>query len=201
MINGISRGLIRIRNRIASHNIPGLMWILEGFNLVDEQRLKDVGPDRCAAEWIVKCGGKIKFDKMPDIFEDYNCLIRGTSVLDPRDPNDNVKLVWIDATNASVTGYGCLHFKGLKNIEEVNFVHCNTLHDHGLEYMGLYVGDVLKKLELSDCPKITEYGLVHLSKFVALKELKLIKLNNVYHIEKVLNELEKSLPDCKIIQQ
>uniref|UniRef100_A0A0N4Z903 ATP synthase subunit s, mitochondrial n=1 Tax=Parastrongyloides trichosuri TaxID=131310 RepID=A0A0N4Z903_PARTI len=198
MIREVSRGLVNIRNRIASHNFPGLTWILEGFNMVDKERLRDVGPDRLAAEWIVKCGGKIKFDKMPDIFEDYNALIRTTAELDPRKPEDRVKLIWIDASNSSVTGYGCIHFKGLKSIEEVNFTSCKTFHDHGLEYMGLYVGDILKKLQIAECPKITESGLENLSKFVALRELKLIKLKNVRKVEKVVMELEKSLPNCKI---
>ncbi|CEF69195.2 ATP synthase subunit s, mitochondrial [Strongyloides ratti] len=157
MVKEVLRNFVKIKNSIASHNFPGLKWILEGFNMVDKQRLKDVGPDRCAAEWIVKCGGKIKFDKMPDIFEDYNALIRATSELDPRDLNDDVKLVWIDATNASITGYGCLHFNGLRDIREVNFVRCKTLHDRGLEYIGMYAGNILKKLQLTECPKITEY--------------------------------------------
>uniref|UniRef100_A0A0K0ED72 ATP synthase subunit s, mitochondrial n=1 Tax=Strongyloides stercoralis TaxID=6248 RepID=A0A0K0ED72_STRER len=199
MTKGILRSFVNIRNSIASHNFPGLRWVLERFNLVDKQRLKDVGPDRCAAEWIVKSGGKIMFDKIPDVFEDYNTLIRVTSELDPRNPNDDVKLIWIDATDTSITGYGCLHFNGLKNIKEVNLVRCKTFNDSGLEYIGMYTGNVLKRLQLAECPKITEYGLMHLDKFVALEELKLIRLKNVYKFDKVLGNLKELLPNCKII--
>lgn len=32
----------------------------EGFSY-DVSRVKEVGPDRTAAEWIVRCGGKVRF--------------------------------------------------------------------------------------------------------------------------------------------
>ena len=99
-----------LKGKIASHDIFGLRWIIDGFNLVDKSRVKEVGPDRAAAEWIVRNGGKIKFDNLSDVFSDYNALIKATAELDPRIPNEQVHLVEIDATDSSVSGFGCMHF-------------------------------------------------------------------------------------------
>ncbi|EPB75099.1 hypothetical protein ANCCEY_05822 [Ancylostoma ceylanicum] len=134
------------------------------------QRVKEVGPDRAAAEWIVRCGGAVKndictffgFDKIDDIFDDYNALIKRTAELDPRVPVDNVKVTHIHAIEASVTGYGCRHFNNLQGIQEVRFVRCDNLHDFGLEYMAKAVGSHLGYLEIDGCRRITEFGLAHL---------------------------------------
>uniref|UniRef100_A0A1I7YFQ0 ATP synthase subunit s, mitochondrial n=1 Tax=Steinernema glaseri TaxID=37863 RepID=A0A1I7YFQ0_9BILA len=100
----------RFQSALVSHNIPGLQWLLEGFNYYDQERIKEVGPDRTAAEWIVRCEGKVRFDKIDEVFDDYNALIRTTAELDPRKAEDQVKLVSIDATGSSITAYGCRHF-------------------------------------------------------------------------------------------
>ncbi|CAD6199972.1 unnamed protein product, partial [Caenorhabditis auriculariae] len=95
---------------IGQHNIPGLRWLVEGFNYYDTQRVKEVGAERAAAEWIVRCGGRVRFHSISDEFSDYNALIKRTAELDPRVPADDVVLRSIYAEDASVTGFGCRHF-------------------------------------------------------------------------------------------
>ncbi|ETN74547.1 hypothetical protein NECAME_12927 [Necator americanus] len=60
----MSRFLLRQQEKflmaLGKHDIPGLRWLLEGFNYYDVQRVKEVGPDRAAAEWVVRCGGAVK---------------------------------------------------------------------------------------------------------------------------------------------
>lgn len=51
-----------------------------------------------------------RFDKFKDHIDDYNTLIRLTAELDPAKPSDRVKLLEIDASNSSVSGFGCRHF-------------------------------------------------------------------------------------------
>ncbi|KAK6051912.1 hypothetical protein COOONC_10583 [Cooperia oncophora] len=166
--HSMSRFLIRQQEKfvqaLGKHNIPGLRWLLEGFNYYDISRVKEVGPDRAAAEWIVRCGGAVKFDKIADTFNDYNALIKRCAELDPRVPADNVKVTHIHAVDASVTGYGCRHFAGLSGIKEVEFVRCDNLHDFGLEYMAKAVGAHLELLKIDGCRRITEFGLAHLEK-------------------------------------
>lgn len=183
---------------LGKHNIPGLRWLLEGFNYYDVSRVKEVGPDRAAAEWIVRCGGAVKFDKIEDTFDDYNALIKRTAELDPRVPNDNVKVTHILAVDASVTGYGCRHFDGLQGIQEVRFIRCDNLHDFGLEYMANAVGTRLGFLEIDGCRRITEFGLVHLEKCSGLKTLLLRNLKAVHGRENVLRKLKTALPKTEI---
>uniref|UniRef100_A0A7E4VWJ9 ATP synthase subunit s, mitochondrial n=1 Tax=Panagrellus redivivus TaxID=6233 RepID=A0A7E4VWJ9_PANRE len=198
----MSRYIIRasdmVKNKIANHDIIGLRWLIDGFNFRDKSRVKEVGPDRAAAEWIVRNGGNIKFDKLNNRFDDFNVLIRATAELDPRIPSEQVHLIEIDATDSSVSGFGCMHFEGLEHIIAAHFIRCKQLQDFGIQYIGDNVGDRLKLLTLESCPRITEYGLAHLHKFTALESLILKDLKSVYKPEEAIAKLKKNLPYCKI---
>ncbi|CAJ0577063.1 unnamed protein product, partial [Mesorhabditis spiculigera] len=198
----MARFLIRqqekLVQRLGEHNIPGLRWLVEGFNYYDKERVKEVGPDRAAAEWIVRCGGSVKFDKMSDMFSDYNALVKRCAELDPRISGDQVRVTNIEAIDASVTGYGCRHFEGLNAILDVRFVRCKNLHDFGLKYMSDAVGSKLKYLEIDSCPRVTEDGLDHLKNCTGLKSLLIHNLPRVYGKPKIYQELRQALPKCEI---
>ncbi|CAI5452181.1 unnamed protein product [Caenorhabditis angaria] len=184
---------------LGQHNIPGLRWVLEGFNFYDIQRVKEVGADRAAAEWVVRCGGQIKFKQIEENFADYNVLIKRTAQLDPRISADNVTIETIYAENASITGFGCQHFKNLAEIKNVHFIRCKNFHDFGIEYIGKYAGDKLKVLEINECPRITEFGLEHLLKFEKLDRLILKNLKSVHGKEKIAQKLKDALKNTEII--
>ncbi|KAI6221780.1 ATP synthase subunit s, mitochondrial [Aphelenchoides fujianensis] len=198
----MSRHLIRMGDRvmqsITSHNIPGLRWLIDGFNFYDVQRVKEVGADRAAAEWVVRCGGAVKFDRFKDRFDDYNMLIRATAELDPAKSSDSCHLLEIDATNSCVSGYGCRHFAGLDRLSSVRFVNCKNLQDFGLETVGEHVGRSLPELHLESCRRITEFGLKHVEKFSGLKRLVIRDLPHVYKPERSREALKKALPNCDV---
>ncbi|KAI6237100.1 ATP synthase subunit s, mitochondrial [Aphelenchoides besseyi] len=198
----MSRQIIRLtdsfKNALTSHNIPGLRWLIDGFNFYDKQRVLEVGADRVAAEWVVRCGGVVKFDRFKTRFDDYNTLIRATAELDPAKPSDACHLVEIDASNSCVSGFGCRHFTGLNHLSRVLFINCKNLQDFGLEEMGKQVGSRLPHLELEKCPRISEYGLKHLETFSGLKTLKLKNLPNVYKPQRSIDSLKKALPNCEV---
>ncbi|KHJ85902.1 hypothetical protein OESDEN_14361 [Oesophagostomum dentatum] len=139
-----------------------------------------------------------RFDRIDDIFNDYNVLVKRCAELDPRVPSDNVKVTHIHAIDASITGYGWRHFNGLDGIQEVRFVRCGNLHDFGLEYMAKAVGSHLGYLEIDSCRRVTEFGLAHLEKCSALKSLLLSNLKHVHGHDKVLQRLKKALPNTEI---
>lgn len=61
MLRYVGRLSDQLKNALVSHNVPGLKWLIDGFNYYDIQRVREIGADRVAAEWIVRCGGKIRF--------------------------------------------------------------------------------------------------------------------------------------------
>jgi len=70
---------------------------------VDEQRIKEVGPDRACAEWLLRCGAKVRWDKREEWLADYNSL--------PIGQYRALKIVEIDATESCVMGIGFTHFR------------------------------------------------------------------------------------------
>ncbi|XP_011488346.1 ATP synthase subunit s, mitochondrial isoform X1 [Oryzias latipes] len=52
-------------------------WLNAVFNKVDHDRIKAVGPDRAAAEWLLRCGAKVRFRGFDRWHLDYNALPTG----------------------------------------------------------------------------------------------------------------------------
>ncbi|KAL3120661.1 hypothetical protein niasHT_007953 [Heterodera trifolii] len=186
------------KRRLGAHDFPFLRGFIHGFNYYDVQRVKQIGAERAAAEWVVRCEGKVKFDHSPHIFSDYNALQRFTSELDPKRESDRVHLVAVDATDSCISGWGCRHFDGLSRLQNVRFVRCKSLTDNGLQMLAdSSVSDTLLTLHIEKCPKVTNSGIRHLRKLKVLNSLTLQNLKNVWKPEKILDEIRPNLPsDC-----
>lgn len=73
---------------------------------VDEDRIKAVGPDRAAAEWLIRCGASVKWAGAEHFHSDYNTL--------PATSSRNYRIEEIDATDSSIMHLG---FPYLSNID------------------------------------------------------------------------------------
>lgn len=70
-------------------------------NRVDYERLKDVGPDRAASEWLLRCGAKVRYCGHQTWLQDYNKLPGGSI--------DRYKIQEIDATDSCIMDIGLDH--------------------------------------------------------------------------------------------
>lgn len=43
----------------------------------DEKRVEEVGPNRAAAEWLLKCGAEVKFARWGNYVSDFNKMPPG----------------------------------------------------------------------------------------------------------------------------
>lgn len=69
---------------------------------VDYERIKAVGPDRAAAEWLLRCGAKVRFQGFDRWQHDYNGL--------PTGPLGRYKIQAIDATES------CIMYRGFDHL-------------------------------------------------------------------------------------
>lgn len=74
------------------------------FIRVDYDRIKAVGPDRAASEWLLRCGAKVKFQGFERFHHDYNGL--------PTGPLGRYKIQAIDATES------CIMYRGFDYLGE-----------------------------------------------------------------------------------
>ncbi|CAG0919978.1 unnamed protein product [Notodromas monacha] len=84
---------------------PVFGWLNTVFNKVDEERVKEVGPDLAAAEWLLRCGAGVKWSGSSRLTKDYNHL-------PAKDAGGRIEA--IDATEACVMSVGFPHLRGLE---------------------------------------------------------------------------------------
>ena len=68
---------------------------------VDRSRVREIGADRAAAEWILRLGGLVKFSSREHWSDDYNRIPSGS--------RDSLRLEAIDASGISITTNGLEH--------------------------------------------------------------------------------------------
>ena len=64
----------------------------------DAKRVEEVGPNRAAAEWLLRCGAQIKFTNWGDYVKDYNRI--------PPGGIETYKIEEIRAENACIMARG-----------------------------------------------------------------------------------------------
>lgn len=163
-------------------------WLYSVFNRVDPDRVKEVGPDRACAEWILKSGGRIQWKGFTHMEKDYNFL--------PKGDISKYKLESIDATDTAVMSIGFLHLEGLTELKKMILDNCKYLNDDALVYLH-FVKDSLNHLQLSSAD-VTDGGIQQLIILKNLKYLQLFNLPEVRNKKATLEMLKQSLPECEI---
>lgn len=165
-------------------------FIKKAFNAVDGQRLKEVGPDRACAEWILKNGGAVRFTMCPKfLINSYDDL-----------PEETVKITVkeIDATGTAITELGFNHLDGCKSIDTVILDDCSDVDDLALAKLS-FIKKTLEVLQVSRCGKVSVNGLLKVKELVHLKKLRCFDLVQVEDIATVARQLRLDLPKCEVI--
>lgn len=68
---------------------------------MDDDRIKQVGPDKACAEWLVKCGAGVRFHGQQRVISDYNLLGPSSS--------KTSKLADVIADEATIMSIGFTH--------------------------------------------------------------------------------------------
>lgn len=157
------------------------------FNKPDPERIKQFGPDRACAEWVLRNGGKIVgSDGM--MLSDYNLL-----------PPENQKLqvAEIDGADSGISHYGFPHLIGCSALKKIILHNCSYIDNRaikGLEYGKL----TLNHVQISKCLNVTDTGLKELKALDRLHTLVLFNLESVTNLEECKQYLHQYLPKCKI---
>ncbi|KAK7027366.1 ATP synthase, H transporting, mitochondrial Fo complex, subunit s (factor B) [Halocaridina rubra] len=158
--------------------------------LVDESRIKEVGPDRACAEWLLRCGALVKWQDRESWTTDYNSL--------PASGGRSLKIEEIDATDAAVMHIGFPHFKGCKRIRRIVFHKSHYLEDAALAQLTL-LQDSLQELQISSCGNVSADGLRHIKKLKNLEYLLLYDLPEIENKDSMMEELQAALPNCAVV--
>lgn len=158
-------------------------------NRPDKDRIKEVGPNRACAEWLLRCGATFKWKGFDRFQTDYHAL-----------PSSNFRVLVIEeveAVEAGITYVGFEHFAGCEHIRRVRFHHCAYVDDECVLATVERLKGSLQQLELSSCD-ISDTGLRHLTQLQKLAYLFLQDLPEVRNKTKCYTLLQEALPNCSI---
>lgn len=167
-------------------------WINAVFNKVDYERIKDIGPDRAAAEWLLRCGAKVRFQGFERWHHDYNGL--------PTGPLGRYKIQGIDATESCIMYKGFDHLDGLKHLAEIKLNKCIYIEDACLEKLSSIqnLQETLYMMEIISCGNVTDKGIIALHKLRNLEYLFLSDLPGLNDKQKTLERLQTALPKMEL---
>ncbi|XP_060684441.1 ATP synthase subunit s, mitochondrial [Hemiscyllium ocellatum] len=179
-----------VRSRVCHRNFWG--WLNAVFNKVDYDRIKDVGPDRAASEWLLRCGASVRYKGFDKWQKDYNHL--------PTGPLEKFKIERIDATESCIMFKGFDYLDYLEHVEEIKFQRCIYIQDECLERLCRIqnLQKSLQWLEIISCGNVTDRGILSLHLLKNLRYLFLSDLPGVEEKEKTLQILIRALPNCEI---
>nr|XP_037839871.1 ATP synthase subunit s, mitochondrial isoform X3 [Chlorocebus sabaeus] len=140
-------------------------WLNAVFNKVDYDRIRDVGPDRAASEWLLRCGAMVRYHGQERWQTDYNHL--------PTGPLDKYKIQAIDATNSCIMSIGFDHLVGLQHVEKIRLCKCHYIEDDCLLRLGQLENfqKSILEMEIISCGNVTDKGIIalrHLRQCLAL---------------------------------
>lgn len=167
---------------------PFFAYFRVAFNSVDTDRLREVGPDRLCAEWLLKNGGSVTFVGRSPV-DDYNELNATSSGRRP--------IQAVDATDSSIMAIGFEHFRDCRDLRSIRLERCKHMENEALEQLTL-VKDSLRELTVTDCFNVTESGLHSLGELSNLERLHVSGVPYVEDVEAVRAALQAKLPDCEI---
>ncbi|XP_028995256.1 ATP synthase subunit s, mitochondrial isoform X2 [Betta splendens] len=179
-----------------SHTEPGRRhfwgWLNAVFNKVDYERIKAIGPDRAAAEWLLRCGAKVRFQGFDRWHHDYNGL--------PTGPLGRYKIQAIDATESCIMYRGFDHLDGLTCVEEIKLNKCIYIEDTCLERLSSIenLQKSLYMMEVVSCGNVTDKGVIALHRLGNLEYLFLSDLPGIKDRQTTVDRLQTALPRLDI---
>ncbi|XP_025202484.1 ATP synthase subunit s, mitochondrial-like [Melanaphis sacchari] len=168
-------------------------WIDDTFNRLDDDRIKEIGPNLACAEWLMKNGARVRWKGCKEYVCHYDCLPNITSI--------HLKQFLIEQVyagrDASISHKGFSYFKNCKNISKVEFDGCDSIDDEALSKLNI-LKDYITDLKINDCVNVSDQGIRSLEQLQALKYLELKNLKISSQPVSMIDHLKTKLPECNI---
>ncbi|CAF1216748.1 unnamed protein product [Adineta ricciae] len=180
----------RITSQISSTNKRQFFtWLNAVWNRYDQKRVQEIGPDRACAEWLLRCGGAVRFKNRQAITTDYNAI--------PSGGPGQQKVEEIRAVKACITSDGFAYLKGLTDLRKVHLEKCDQIGDGTITRLK-QSKDTLESVALIDLPQLTENGVGNLTELKNLKQIDLARLPGVKNRDGIVRLLTNELPGCHV---
>ncbi|KAL5234108.1 hypothetical protein ACI65C_001518 [Semiaphis heraclei] len=157
---------------------------------LDDDRIKEIGPNLACAEWLMKNGAKIKWKGCKEYVSHYDCLPNTTSTHLKQFKIEHVYA----GKEASISHIGFKYFKDCHNISNMEFDGCSSIDNEALDEL-IILKDYLKCLKINDCKNVSDQGIMSLEQLKALKYLELKNVKCLIKPERMIGLLKTKLPE------
>lgn len=162
------------------------------FNKVDRERIREVGPDRAASEWLLRCGAMVRYHGQGRWQKNYNSLPSGSL--------DKYKIQAIDATDSCIMSIGFEHLEGLQHVEKIRLCKCHYIEDNCLEKLSQFknLQNSILEMEIISCGNVTDKGIISLHHLRNLEYLLLSDLPGIREKENLVQIFKTALPSLEL---
>lgn len=174
---------------------PFWFFVYYAFNRIESDRVRQFGPDRACAEWILRNGGAISECGDPGtLITNYNDLPPARRY---SSDTNRFRVHSIVADNIGILAMGFDHLQGCQRVERIVLRNCAHLENDALDRFGL-VMQSLRHVEVFGCRNIRVDGLLALGKLERLQSLRLGSLLGVRDLKSVAEALKRYRPQCTV---
>ncbi|KAF2976089.1 hypothetical protein EK904_005975 [Melospiza melodia maxima] len=180
----VGKGSFRVCFPFQSRDLPGqVIAALRVPRRVDHERIRAVGPDRAASEWLLRCGALVRYQGSPKWQQDYNAL--------PTGPLGR----YVHAANPALCPAD-----GLEHVRDIKLEKCMYIQDQCLQRLGetSTLQKSLQRLKIISCGNVTDTGILALHRLANLKYLYLSDLPGIREKEKTVRVLQQALPKLEL---
>jgi len=87
----------------------------------DRKRVQELGPDRACADWIIRCGGSVRFKNWGSFVSKRNQLPIGTP--------GHFRIEEIRVVQTCLTSEGFAYLDGLHDLKKIHLEKCDQIDD------------------------------------------------------------------------
>ncbi|KRY17479.1 Dual specificity tyrosine-phosphorylation-regulated kinase mbk-2 [Trichinella patagoniensis] len=147
------------------------------YNRYNKNRVKQLGCQRCCAEWLIRCAAIFRVSGSSEFVSSKRQLLQ---LLEPFEIEE------VDCSDSCISTPGLDHFQGVNTIKTLRLSYCSWINDDSLYKVAFHLKDCLKAIEIVDCGCISGAGLLYLQNMTKLREIVIRDLPTVMPGERII---------------
>ncbi|KAL1236306.1 ATP synthase subunit s [Trichinella pseudospiralis] len=147
------------------------------YNRYNKNRVKQLGCQRCCAEWLIRCAAIFRVSGSSEFVSSKRQLLQ---------LSEPFEIEEVDGSDSCISTPGLDYFQGVNTIKTLRLSYCSWIDDDSLYKVAFHLKDCLNAIEIVDCGCISGVGLLYLQNMTKLRNIVIRDLPMVKPGERII---------------